>query len=1032
MAIECPKCHAENDSDSQFCRKCATPLPASEEIILTQTLEIPDLELTTGSTFAGRYQIIEELGKGGMGRVYKVLDKETNEKIALKLIKREIASDKKTIERFRHELTTARKISQKNVCRMYDLNTEKGHSFITMEYVSGGDLKKLIRRAKQLTEVTAISIAKQVCAGLIEAHSLGIVHRDLKPGNIMLDDDGNVRIMDFGIARTIRERGITGTGVMIGTPEYMSPEQVEAKHIDQRSDIYSLGIILYEMTTGRLPFEADSPFAVGIKQKSEKPKEPKELNPHISDDLSRIILKCLEKEKDSRYQSAAELRPELERIEQGLPTAERAAPKKIPLTSREITVSFNVRKVVFPAFLAIAAILAALILFKPWARKAAAPSLSNKPSLAVMYFKNSTGDESLDHWRIALSDSIITDLSQSKYFEVLSSDRLFSILRKLGLLEATNYATEDLREIAAEGGVNYILMGSLFKSGNTFRIDYLIQDIGTGKNKGTSRVEGEGEENILPMVDEITKKIKQEFDFSSEQIAGDIDLDIGTITTSSIEAYKYYIQGRQVYYVGEYKKSIAFMERAVAADPEFAMAYRSLSVSYFNLGLEAKRYETMRRAFELSHRLPDRERYIIAGDFFRGSETTWDKALENYSKVLELYPDDMLSNQNSALIYRDLEQWDKAIERLEVSRRYKIVQAYTVLAALYSIKGQYDKARDVDLDYIENIQDSAPARLGLAFIYTCQRKFDLALAEAEKAISLNPESVSNAGARRAVLVFTGELKAAGLECLRLVESENPINKVAGLRGLFLIAALQGKFAEAVMLAEQAIAISQSEEQRAREIEFRERLIDVYFYLGKWDEALVQVNKVWPIAVERGSLSEQSRALGARGIYSLKTGSTQDALKTAEELKKLIKSGLNEKAMRYYDYLMGLIEHQRKNYAGAVEYLQKARSQLPAEWRSTDAQAKFYFALGQAQHKAGNLLEAQKTFEEITLMTFGRNYCQHLYVLSFYELGRIFEDLGDTVQAIENYRKCLGLWKDADPGLPGVDDAKQRLSRLQQN
>jgi serine/threonine protein kinase len=208
MTVECPKCRTSNPDESKFCMECATPLTGIQDAVHTKTIEIPVEELSTGSTFAGRYQIIEELGKGGMGRVYKVLDKETKERIALKLIKPDIASDKKTIERFRNELTTARKIVQKNVCRMYDLNKEDGSYYITMEYISGGDLKKFIHRVGQLPIGKAISIAKQICDGLEEAHSLGIVHRDLKPNNIMIDDHGNARIMDFGIARTVKGKGI--------------------------------------------------------------------------------------------------------------------------------------------------------------------------------------------------------------------------------------------------------------------------------------------------------------------------------------------------------------------------------------------------------------------------------------------------------------------------------------------------------------------------------------------------------------------------------------------------------------------------------------------------------------------------------------------------------------------------------------------------------------------------------------------------------------------------------------------------------
>jgi predicted ATPase/class 3 adenylate cyclase len=312
LAIKCPKCHHENPDDTDHCGKCTAPLRASENVISqTRTLETPIEELTQGTLFANRYEIIEELGQGGMGRVYRALDKELKEEVALKLIKPEIAADEKTIERFRNELKFARKIAHRNVCKMYHLAKGEESPYITMEYVLGEDLKSFIRKKGRLTDEEIISIAKQVCKGLSEAHELGVVHRDLKPQNIMIDKNGRIKIMDFGIAHSLEAPGVTKAGVMIGTPEYMSPEQVEGKKVDQRSDIYSLGIVLYEMITGQVPFEGDTPLSIAYKHKHEIPPDPRKINDQTAEAVSSLVLKCLEKDKEKRYQSAEEVLSEL-------------------------------------------------------------------------------------------------------------------------------------------------------------------------------------------------------------------------------------------------------------------------------------------------------------------------------------------------------------------------------------------------------------------------------------------------------------------------------------------------------------------------------------------------------------------------------------------------------------------------------------------------------------------------------------------------------------------------------------------------
>jgi serine/threonine protein kinase len=327
MAKTCPECNFDNTSDSKFCKECGTPLSPSEKIpSRTETLETPIKELTRGATFAGRYEIIEELGQGGMGKVYRVEDNKIKAEIALKLIRPDISVDKKTIERFGNELKTTRMISQRHVCRMFDIGEDKGTYFITMEYVPGEDLKSLIRMSKRLEVGTAISIARQVCDGLAEAQRFGVVHRDLKPSNIMIDKDENARIMDFGIARSLQAKGITGTGVIIGTPEYMSPEQAETMAMDQRSDIYSLGVILYEMVTGSVPFEGDTALSIVMKHRTEEPKDPRKVNPLVPESFGRLILKCLEKKPERRYDSVQEIARELDIALEGILLGGKSSP----------------------------------------------------------------------------------------------------------------------------------------------------------------------------------------------------------------------------------------------------------------------------------------------------------------------------------------------------------------------------------------------------------------------------------------------------------------------------------------------------------------------------------------------------------------------------------------------------------------------------------------------------------------------------------------------------------------------------------
>lgn len=1032
--MKCPKCNFDNPADTKFCGECAAPLHPSEEISVshTKTLETPKEEFTRGTTFAERYDFIEELGIGGMGSVYKVFDKKIKEEVALKILKPEIV-DEKTIERFSSELKLARKIRHENVCQMYDINEEKGTHYITMEYVPGEDLKSFIRRVGQLPVGKTISITKQVCEGLSEAHRLGVVHRDLKPQNIMIDKEGNARIMDFGIARSIKGKGITGAGMMIGTPEYMSPEQVEGKEVDQRSDIYSLGVNLYEMVTGQVPFEGDTPFTIGMKHKSETPKNPKELNAQIPEDLSRVILRCMEKDREKRYQKAEELISELTNIEKGIPTTERVVPKRKPITSREITVTFGFKKLFIPALVTAALIIIALIIWQPWSQKQAVPIPSDKPSVAIMYFKNDTGDEELGHWRSALSQWLITDLTQSRFINVLPVDKLFSILRKLNLIEAQSYASEHLKKVAVEGGVSHIFQASLSKAGDTFRIDYSLQRADTLEIIGSDYVKGEGEESFPTMVDDLTKKIKADLKLSEEVIASDIDKEVGKITTGSPEAFKHYIEGRRYLIEGNDRQSIESMKKAVAIDPEFAMAYRSMGASYGNLGYGSEERKVLQKALELSDRASIRERYLIQGY----AEKSVNKRIEAYRKLLELYPEDMIGNNNLGNVYMYLEQWDKAIERNEVNIKQKTEfwGSYGGQAEAYMAKGLYDKAKEVLEYYLNNISENVWIHLYLAENYLFQGKYNLALGETDKAFFLNPTAYHIISNKGDIYLCQGDLNRAEEEYKKLLELEEQKAHLWSRDRLGILYLLQGKFEESKDQVKQGIELAKRLGSRSHETDFHSQLAYLHLKSGNLEEALEECERAMNSIVESTwYLYDQIVQLHRKGHAYLEKRSLDEAQQTAKEIKESIEKLINKKLIRYYYHLIGMTELEKENFPKAIEYFRKAISLMPSQYSFYPEGIKFEHALfinslALAYYKSGDLEKAREEYERITKLTTGRFFYGDIYAKSFYMLGKIHEEQGTTAKALEHYEKFLDLWKDADPDFPEVEDAKERLAAL---
>ena len=940
------------------------------------------------------YNIIEQIGEGGMGVVCKAEDLNLKRTVAIKFLPRQIAADSEERERFKIEAQAAAALNHSNIATIHSIEEADGELFIVMEYIQGKTLSDIVGSGR-LPIDKAIKYAVQAAEGLEAAHDKGVVHRDIKSANIMVTDKGQVKIMDFGLAKVRGGKRVTTVGSTLGTAGYMSPEQARGEEVDQGTDIWSFGVVLYEMLAGQLPFASDYDQALVYQILNEEPRPLRELRPDLPAGVEETVSRCLAKSLSDRYENTSQIVEALSPLR--TQTAETAP---LPQVKRES----KSRKVIAMAGGALAIIIIGFLAYT--AIFSTGGEAGERIPLAVLDVVNETGEAELD----GLSGMLTTSLEQSRRLAVVTRSRMFDILRQMGKDSVTRIDESVGREICIRAGVNAMVSASIRKFGQLYTVDLKVLDPTKDEYLFTAKEEGAGKESIPGMLDLLSEKTRIGLRERAAEVRAQ-QQEIASLTTSNLEAYQHFFQGEELINRLEFEMAEEEFHKAIALDTTFGLAYYRLAYA-MQWNQEVLASEPLMKALEYIDRIPEKERYMVRAEQAT-IESGWEAAIPIRREMEEIYPEDKeMQFDIGDMSYHsgDLATANKYFQKvLETDPGFQ--RALQHLTWTYRDLRQYEKMLEIARSFV--------ARAGTEESYEVLREAYAALGRYEEgrealkgARQLFPENFRLTREIAKLYMFEGRVEEAKVELQALIDPSQPAKaRISGHSGLASVFQYEGKLRQVQESEDEIIRLSWelADTSRAATAHMAKGLFHLW---ARGDTSAAQREIEKGIAIGQTIAKTGTNYFMLQWFAKMSMGEVADA----DSLKGLIPAG--------YGPFLSVFEMSVRGDCEAAQAI--ADTILPKV--PDDGKSILLPELAQCQLNAGMIDEALASLRQIDSLHVPRDF---FWVKAQYLKGRTYEAKREVSRAIQNYERVLEIWKNADDDLPVLVDTKERVAALKQ-